>query len=598
MRRRRRRKIKKFFASIIPGIRLWWKEATGRIRRSRHRNYRQAVFRRVLLWIPVLAVVGLILAYPAVKLFMLWRAYDLAHKSVASFERKEYRLAFLQSESAGALKPDLAPVVRARALSRTGLGDRSSLAYWKTLRQMGEMNDEDLSAWAEAAAVLGTDADMSEVKTVLDNAGRTGEANAWRSRRAFRYGNLVDAEKFMRAAIAENDSIPLQLELARVLAAIGTPDATAEAVRIVSSAAAGPEANKALAFGLTYIPVGPATRRTWAERALANLSSDNEALLPAASAMVNDRHWTTDEAVAQLAPVFVGAPLKQRVKYVSWLAEKNRPREEVLRSVTSREAKHSPEVFRLRADEAVEARDWQEVLRLLDAGSPLDEAASQLLRAKAEAALGRTALAQTALRRAVRASVNSLTLPETLAEVDARNESGLADEVLLEMCGEPALAEYVLRVARYRFGMRGEPRLIDEGMSRYPVSENPVPTVRDFRWRKSLLAGERVDPALTARVSTDEPTNVDFRITHALALLNDGRPAEARLALAALEPVSHQLFAGQQAVLAAVLAASGSQAEAARLARGIKGAHLTDPEYRLVLPILKSEGSQKVKAAN
>jgi hypothetical protein len=225
------------------------------------------------------------------------------------------------------------------------------------------------------------------------------------------------------------------------------------------------------------------------------------------------------------------------------------------------------------------------VLRLLDAGSPVDPATAQLLRARAEDSLNRKALARTSLRRAVRAAADSRTLPAVLAEVDARQEAMLADEVLLEMCGEPAHAEYVVRVARYRFGQRGEPRLAEEAVARYPADKTLIPTVRDHRWRRALLAGEPVSAAATGEASESEPTNVDFRITHALALLREGRSAEARLALAPLEPVSHQLFAGQKAVLAAVLAATGSSNEATALAKSINPQHLTDGEYRLVFSL-------------
>lgn len=185
----------------------------------------------------------------------------------------------------------------------------------------------------------------------------------------------------------------------------------------------------------------------------------------------------------------------------------------------------------------------------------------------------------------MRAAADSRTLPAVLAEVDARQQSPLADEVLLEMCGEPAHAEYVVRVARYRFGQRGEPRLADEAVARYPSDKTLIPTVRDHRWRRALLTGEMVSPTETGKASESEPTNVEFRITHALALLRDGRAAEARLALAPLEPVSHQLFAGQKAVLAAVLAATGSPGEATALAQSINSQHLTDAEYRLIYQI-------------
>jgi hypothetical protein len=586
------RRLAKFVRSIPSAIALWWREVTGPLNRSQHRSLGAAVRRRILLCLPPVVLVSLLLAWPAAKVFAFWRAHDLAAKSLSNFERKEYRLAFLQAESAAALQADLAPVVRARALARTAAADPGALVHFEKLRDMQALNERDLSAWIEAAAVLGTEADLNKAAAALDGAGRGDEVNPWRSRRAFRKGNLADAERFMRAALAEKDSTPLRLELARVLAAIGTPASTAEATGIVTAAASTPEANKALSFGLKYVRAGPATRRAWADQALRDPAPGNTALLPAATVMVADRHWTIDQAVRELDSVFLGADLDARVAYATWLAERKRPRGEVLRLVDEGDAKHSADAFRVRATAAVEAKDWMAVLRLLDAGPPVDPATAQLLRARAEDALNRKALARTSLRRAIRAAADSRTLPSVLAEVDARDESKLADEALLEMCDEPSIAEYVLRVARYRFGQRGEPRLTDEAMQRYPARANLIPTVRDYRWRRALLAGESVDPAETGRVSQAEPGNVDFRITHALALLRAGRAAEARLALAPLEPVSHQLFAGQKAVLTATLVATGSPNEAAELVRSINAQQLTDAEYRIVYGITAPAGAE------
>jgi len=96
------------------------------------------------------------------------------------------------------------------------------------------------------------------------------------------------------------------------------------------------------------------------------------------------------------------------------------------------------------------------------------------------------------------------------------------------------------------------------------------------------MSGERVDSAETEAVLASEPSNLDFRLTHALALLRDGRAAEARKVLEPCEAIRHQLQSGQKAVVVAVLAATGSRQEAIALARTIRSNHLTDPEYRLV----------------
>jgi uncharacterized protein (DUF58 family) len=64
--------------------------------------------------------------------------------------------------------------------------------------------------------------------------------------------------------------------------------------------AAGPDASKALVFGLSSVPVGPATRRGWAERIMADPKPDDPAVLMAADGLVNDRLMTVDQMVARV----------------------------------------------------------------------------------------------------------------------------------------------------------------------------------------------------------------------------------------------------------------------------------------------------------
>ena len=134
---------------------------------------------------------------------------------------------------------------------------------------------------------------------------------------------------------------------------------------------------------------------------------------------------------------------------------------------------------------------------------------------------------------------------------------------------------------------RGEAGRLDEIYRRAPAGAEGVPTLSDMGWRRELLEGKRVSPELTRAAVDREPSNVEFRITHALALLRNGRAGEARLTLAPLELLSHQLFAAQKAVLSAVLGATGSQSEAVSVATSINPQQLTDPEYRLVYRLVQ-----------
>ena len=170
-------------------------------------------------------------------------------------------------------------------------------------------------------------------------------------------------------------------------------------------------------------------------------------------------------------------------------------------------------------------------------------------------------------------------------------KQNISDEVLLDLCGEYATAEYALRVARWRFSSRGEPRLRQEAYQRAIKAAPKASTVADLARLESLLNRDSVDTAETAAALQAEPDNIDFRLTHALALFAAGRAGEARTVLEPQRIVQHQLQPGQKAIAAAVLAATGMKNEAIRLARTMNPDHLTDPEYRLVYAFTTADGS-------
>ena len=336
--------------------------------------------------------------------------------------------------------------------------------------------------------------------------------------------------------------------------------------------------------------MGPATRRGWAERVLADPTPDDPAVLTAADTMVDDRLMTVDEVVGRLQMVFTGARLEDRGRYAKWLLDRNRPLE-ALDFVRPSEVRGSRGGFLVRAEALSATQDWKTLLAMVNGGSPVNDSVTNILRARAEEGLGRSSAANASLRKAVRASVARGALAETMAEVDRMNKQSISDEVLLDLCGEYATAEYALRVARWRFSSRGEPRLRQEAYQRAIKAAPKASTVADLARLERLLTRESVDTAETAAALESEPDNIDFRLTHALALFADGRPAEARSVLEPQRIVQHQLQPGQKAIAVAVLAATGMKSEAIRLARTMTPDHLTDAEYRLVYAFTTADGS-------
>jgi tetratricopeptide (TPR) repeat protein len=567
----------------------WWREATGQTSDWHHDfSPGRAILRRIMLWSPAVVVVVLVGGGIGTFLFTGWRAEDLAAKALASLERGEQRLALIQAESARNLRKNNPDVLRVYAKVRFAANDPVCLEIWQQLAEQGPLSLEDRQAQAEAAVRFGGVDLFDTAIAEFEATGRQADADTWRGRRALQQKDFTSAEGYLRSAAQRDASADRQIELARLLVSIGTADSRAEAAQIVDSLATGPDAAKALAFGLSSVPVGPATRRQWAELVLANPKPENEAVLAAADVLVNDRLLTVDEMTARLQMVYTGARLEDRGRYAKWLLDRNRPMV-ALDFVRPSEVRGSRGGFLVRAEALSATQDWKALLAMVNGGSPVNDSVTNILRARAEEGMGRSAAANASLRKAIRFSVPRGALAETMAEVDRMGKQSVSDEVLLDLCGEFATAEYALRVARWRFSMRGEPRLRQQAYRNAIKAAPKASTVADLARLERLLNREHVDTSETTAALAKEPDNIDFRLTHTLALFADGRVAEARTALEPHRLVQHQLQPGQKAIAVAVLAATGSKNEAVRLAKTMRPDHLTDPEYRLVYAFTTSD---------
>lgn len=576
----------------------WWREATGQ-NDDWHQDYSpgRTVLRKIMIWSPAVVLVTLVGGGLGVFFFTSWRADDLAAKALASLERGDQRLALIQAESARNLRKNDPDVLRAYAKVRFEAGDPICLEIWNQLAERQDLTLQDRQDQAEAAVRFGGAEQFDNAIAEFEAQGRKPDADTWRGRRALQRKDFTAAEAYLRAAAVAEPSAARRLELARLLVSIGTADSQAEAAQIVDSLADGPDAADALAFGLASVQAGPATRRGWAEKVMANPKPEDKAVLTAADILVADRLMTVDQIVQKLQIVFTGARLEDRGRYAKWLLDRNRPAEALV-FVRPNEVRGSRGGYLVRAEALCAVRDWQELLRMLNAGSPLNESVTEILRARALEGLGRSSAANASLRKAIRASVSRNVLVETIAEVDRMGKESLSDEVLLQLCGEFATAEQALRIARWRFSARGEPRLRQQAYRNAIKAAPQASTVADLARLEQLLNREPVDTALTAAALEAEPNNIDFRLTHALGLFADGRAAEARKVLEPVRLVQHQLQPGQKAIAAAVLAATGSKMEAIGLAKTMRSAHLTDAEYRLVFAFTTADQASEFFIGN
>ena len=546
-----------------------------------------------------LALIGLgIVGVAGYHVFTGWRARDLAAKAKENFDQGNYRMAWLQLNSAKGLRPDDPQVLRAAATIEGAMGRATSLEHFEKLAQRTDLTPEDLQTRAEIAARFGDERQFAEAIEALEASGRATEASQLRAARQLRQGDIDRAIVEARRAAEASDDPELKLGLARLLVqryrpefgagrnpSAGAVAGSAEVVEIIDALLATPQRNAALAFALNDINTTPENRGRWAAAAMENVQTDNPALLPAAAVLVRSGQKTPQQIHKQLRPVFDAAPLNRRAAYAMWLTGAGLPKE-ALTLVTAQEAGESTAAFGARTEALFATDNLDAVLGAVEAGGNVDADVRLAAKARAEYARGRGAQGgAAAMREAMDAAAKSRRLEFILPTGDSLGATTVVDTKLAELCGDPAVADYVFRVARDRFSRRGRSSLLAAAFERAQAASPQSPAVQDYARYLALTGDEPVSLEATAAACTTEPANVSFRITHALNLLENDRPADALKNFDDITVFADRLPPGQLAVIAAVLAANGDTARARAAAGGIDPDLLAPGEYVLVAPL-------------
>lgn len=567
---------------------------------SSHSSTRGKRVRRIL-FIVVGSVVAVAALVAGFHFYKTWRARDLAVKARDNFESGSYRLAWLQINSARDLLPDDAEVLRSSAIIDAGFGARPALDYWDRLAEKGGMTPDDLEQRARAAARFGTDEQFEQAIADLEASGTNKPVGELRAGRLLVRGDVDRAIEEMRRLSSMSDDPAMRLDLARMLLrrhAETLADARKEqAVAVarelfatVDALQGTPLADEALAFGLTYLLPGHEGQERWANMAMRNMAPDNPALLPAATVLVDIGKAQPADLNKKLRPIFDAAALDQRAAYASWLTRQGMSRE-ALALITEQESAESSDAFSARVDALAALENWAAVIQTAEVNGNTPESIRFITKARAEYAMGRGAQSGgKSIADAVRASTRQANLPLIIVAADEMGGGAMVDASLVEMCGDPAVAAQVFRIARDRFARRGPAAsaLLTSAFERArTAAPNAVP-VRDFARYSMLLASagdkadSKVDPADTADAVASDPADPAIRATHALALLRAGRGNEALGCFDGITVDFSQMAPGVQAVFCAALAAAGKPAEAGDAARKIDPALLSPAELDLV----------------
>ncbi len=572
------------------------------------------VQRRLLLaGIAVLAVLALAGGF---HLFQSWRARDLAYKALGNYEQANYRMAWLQVRSARALRAEDPQVLRSSAIIESGLGQPSGLDFWNRLAEANTMSPEDLLARAKAAARFGSDEQFEAALKDLAAVGDAADVGRLRAARKFVRGEVDDAIDEVRRMVDESNDPLMKLDLARLLvrrhadrlASSSDPSerrrrVAEEIAGLVNSLQGTPVQEQALALGLTFVRPEAAERGRWAALAMENLQSDNPALLPAATTLVELGTAKPADLHSRLRPIFDAAPLDRRSAFADWLTSQGLPREG-LSLITAQEAAESAEAFRVRVAALAVMENWTAVLETADVNGKAPGWLRLAAKARAEFGLGRGGQSGAksvadAMGQAVRAG----TLSEgMIAEFDQMGASAAVDAALIDMCGDPRFGDTVFRLTRDRLSRRGDAGaefLASAHQRASAVAPNGPAVVAYARYllligdigQNGLLpAGQPapdklvVDPADTAKSVQDAPADETVRATHALALIQAGRGTESFGVFDDLTIYFNRLPPSMQAILIAAASASDEPGLAGEMRKKTDPAPLSPAEQKLLAP--------------
>jgi hypothetical protein len=559
----------------------------ARSRRGRRRGWKKLLRHpwKLLLLILILASAGW-------YLFTGWRARDLAFKARESFEKGNYRMAWLQLQSARDLRAGDTEVLRTGALLEAKFGRPEALASLQELETKGPLREEDLQEKARVAMRFGSEEEFEQAVQKLEAMGSGEDAVPLRATRAVLRGDIDRAIAEARRAADVSDNPAAKLELARllgkrhghVLRNYGRPaaedlPALQEVVQIIDSLQTTELAEAALALGLGAMATDDQTKKRWAEAGMKNMSASNPALLPAAEFLVRSGAATAPELQQRLRPLYDTSALDRRADFSLWLSRQGLPKE-ALTLITAQEAADDLSAFLARTDALARMSNWQGVLETTESAEKVPDSMRQLTRVWAVVNSRDPVAMRSALARAVESAVQSAArekqLRPMLESLDSIGAGDAADAELARLCANPEVADAAFTLLRERVGRTGGTAALEAAYARALQAAPGAPAVVDHGRYLELFRGLRVEPSETTAAIASQPAQIPPRITHALLMLRRNDPAAAMAAFDDITVFYDKMAPAHQVVVASFTAGTGD-AEMAKLMRGVINTNVLTP---------------------
>jgi hypothetical protein len=312
------------------------------------------------------------------------------------------------------------------------------------------------------------------------------------------------------------------------------------------------------------------------------LSTDNPALLTAARYLVQSGAASAQDLYRKLSPAFAGVDPAKQAELARFLTE-NGMAEEALLLITPKKAAADASAYEERGRALAELGRWQDLLALSEMSANTTESSTLFFRGWAAKNLGKTAVATKAMADSFQSALREGNGPAILSAIDSSGEGKVADPVIIELCGDAETADGMFRLARDRFGRRGQFASLAQAYEAAAKAKPDAPSVQDYRRRQDLLADKTVSPAETADAVAAAPADPSPRFTHALALLREKRAADALGVFHDIDIFVDQLPPGDKAVVIAIWEANEMNGNANSLRRSLDPALLEKGEYALIL---------------
>jgi tetratricopeptide (TPR) repeat protein len=565
---------------------------------ARSRKSRRRGWKRLLRHPWKLLLLAIVLGAVGYYLFTGWRARDLAFKAQESFEKGNYRMAWLQLQSARDLRANDSEVLRTGALLEAKFGRPEALEKLQQLESKGPLSEDDLREKARVAMRFGSEEEFEQAVQKLEAMGAADDAAPLRTARAALRGDLDRAITEARRASENTDDPAAKLELARLLgkrhghvlrnygrmAAEDIP-ALEEIVQIIDSLQTTGLAEAALALGLGPMATDEQSKKRWAEAGMKNVDPDNPALLPAAEFLVRSGATSAQEMQTRLRPLYDKAPLDQRADFALWLSRQGLPKEG-LTLITAQEANDDLSAFLARTDALASMSNWQGVLKTTESAEKVPDSMRQLTRVWAVINSGDPVAMRSALTRAVESAVQAAArerqLRPMLDSLDSIGAGDAADAELAQLCANPEMADAAFGLLRERVGRTGGTAALEIAYARALEAAPGAPAVIDHGRYLELFRALRVDPSETAAAIASQPAEIPPRVTHALLMLRRNDPAAAKAAFDDLTVFYDQMAPAQQVVVASFTAGTGDM-RMARLMRGVIDTNALTPGELAVL---------------